>query len=57
MNYRLIAFLYLMLRDQLPAGVIEKIMVEQVDTLTQEPKFSNPHLEAYARELSERLLK
>ena len=55
---RLIAFLYILLRDQLPAGVVEEIMRDHIDNIIDElpVKFSNKHLEAYAREIASRLL-
>jgi hypothetical protein len=54
----LVAFLYILLRDYLPAGSVEKIMVEHVEPyLDQELILSNEHLEAYARELAARLVR
>lgn len=55
---RLVAFLYILLRDHLPAGTVESILSLHVDksaAMTYPVKFSNPHIEAYARELAGRL--
>lgn len=53
----LVAFLYVMLRDHLPAGTIEQVMVEHVGKgRGKEREYSNRHLAAYARELAVRLM-
>lgn len=63
---RLVAFLYVLLRDHLPSGVVERIMMDHVEKLverdgTMEPvyargfKYSNPHGEAHACALARRL--
>src|SRR5258708_6977142 len=59
---KLTPFLYVLMRDHLVPGDIEAIVAEHCehhwrpgrDGLAQ---FSNPHLEAYARELADRLAK
>jgi hypothetical protein len=54
---RLVAFLYILLRDELPAGRIEAVLVDHVERVPPggSSVFSNAHLESYARELAERL--
>lgn len=54
---RLVNFLYLMLRDELAAGVIESV-AHRTEAIPADVcvKYSNPHLEAYARELASRLV-
>ena len=52
---RLVAFLYDLLRDDLPAGAVERL-VREGEKYPPPYKFSNSHLEAYARELAQRLL-
>lgn len=50
---KLVAFLYVLMRDEATPGVIAKLVqaCEGHEGFT----FSNPHLEAYARELANRL--
>lgn len=50
---RLIAFLYLLLRDELPAGKVERILSELPD---RQPVFLCPHTEAKARSVATRIL-
>lgn len=58
MNERLVALFYVLLRDHLPAGEIEKLVQQNIDRLPAPPfTFSNKHLEAYARELTARVEK
>jgi len=51
-------FLYILTRDEVPVGVVEGILARHVDaTRAQlEVTFSNPHLEAWARETAARLV-
>jgi hypothetical protein len=55
---KLLTFMYILLRDHLPAGTVESIMVHHVEKQVElglSPIFSNPFVEAYARELVGRL--
>lgn len=57
---RLVAFLYIVGRDYLRLGEIEKIMADhaiKVDDRGADPSYSNPHLEAYARAVAYDLLR
>lgn len=56
MNTKLHAFLYILLKDHLPAGVVEKIMINHVEYIAGSP-FCSKHLSSYASELAERLTK
>lgn len=52
----LVSFLYILLRDKLPAGVVEALVIDHVEkTDGKVVKFSNPHLQAYAEELAGRI--
>jgi hypothetical protein len=51
---RLVEFLYILARDELPIGKIESIMWDHV-TGGEPDEFCNPWLEAWARNLVERL--
>ena len=53
----LVTFLYMLMRDSLPTGEIERILEEVEKTKNQEVIFTAKGLETYARELSERILK
>ena len=56
MNENLVAFFYLLMRDHLPTGAVVdvvKVLEEKHDPIV----FTSKHLEAYARELVERLVK
>ena len=55
MKDRLVAFLYVLMRDEVVSGAVEKIMLEHVESNDREAVFSNPHLEAHAVELAKRL--
>lgn len=50
-NVKLVAFLYLLLRDSVPAGEIARLMKE-ADKGASGAEFTNKHLETYARELA-----
>jgi hypothetical protein len=52
----LTTFFYLLLRDCLPSGIVEGLMIEVEKGKDHSIKYSNPHVEAHARELVERLL-
>jgi hypothetical protein len=52
----LVAFLYMLMRDSLPTGEVARLVVEVEKTKGQEIAFTSKGLEAYARELSDRLL-
>jgi hypothetical protein len=54
----LIAFFYLLGRDELPIGRMETIMHQHIEIMwlrSERPRFSNPHLAAWARDLARRL--
>lgn len=53
---RLIAFLYMLMRDKLPTGEVERL-VREVEKLTEGniPFFSNGPLEEYSIELAHRI--
>ena len=52
---RLVAFLYLLMRDELPTGRVVTIINELNKDATSY-KFTSKHLAAYATELADRLL-
>lgn len=53
---QLVAFLYDLLRDELPAGKVERLALEaQKVRRRDEVRFSNRHLAAYATDLADRL--
>lgn len=49
------AFLYLLLRDKLPAGAVEYLVIEAEALGNNSPVFSNEQLAIYAKELTSRL--
>jgi hypothetical protein len=54
----LIAFFYLLGRDELPIGRMETIMHQHIEIMwlrSERPRFSNPHLAAWARDMVRRL--
>ena len=53
---RLTAFLYILMRDHLPSGTVEKIMMDHVDVIIETPVYSNQHLVAHAREIADRIM-
>lgn len=54
---RLATFLYLLMRDHVPTGVVTKVMqdVDELDARNLKPTFSNPELEAMAARYAESL--
>lgn len=50
---RLVTFLYLLMRDELPTGKVEAL-IKEVE-LAPKPMFTGVYLESYARQLAERL--
>lgn len=52
---KLVGMLYILMRDDLVPGRVEKL-VQDGENHPPPYKFSNPHLEAYARELAARLV-
>lgn len=52
---RVKSFFYLLLRDVVPFGVVEKILAE-LDQLRSEPTFSEEHMATYAETLMRRLM-
>ena len=53
----LVSFLYILLRDHLPAGEIERIIVEHVDKAKKNGPiiYDNAYLASYAAELADRI--
>jgi hypothetical protein len=52
----LVQFLYILLRDHLPAGIVEKIIVDHVNPCADmKVRYSNEFLEGYARKIAGRL--
>ena len=58
MSESLVQFLYLLLRDVVPAGQAERI-VQDIEAMSEEPpvqlSYTNTDLESYARKLAGRL--
>jgi hypothetical protein len=54
-NDKLVTFLYILLRDHLPSGVVEGIMINHAEK-GGTPVFSNPFTEGHARELAGRMV-
>lgn len=54
MNEELVAFLYVLLRDEVAPGRIERIVIDH-EKHPGPYKFSNVYLEGYARELAGRI--
>lgn len=55
MNGRLVHFLYVLLRDKVHPGVVERI-VQDTEQTRGACNYSNEHLEGYAHEIADRLL-
>jgi hypothetical protein len=58
---RLVKFLYVLIRDRLPVGVVQSIVDDYCDFPADDPPLRpavryNLHLESYARELAGRLV-
>jgi hypothetical protein len=56
MNEQLQSFIYILLRDYLPAGIIEKIMRDHVEKTASGVDFCNHYLADYAAEITDRLM-
>jgi len=54
-NNKIVTFLYLLMRDELPCGVVERI-VQELENTGKNYFFSNGYLADYAYEIAERLL-
>lgn len=52
----LVTFLYLLLRNDLPAGRVERLLIEATDAVNARHRYSNTWLAKYARNVAERLL-
>ncbi len=53
---KLVSFLYTLMRDHLPAGVVEKILVEDVERCAGKTiEYSNGYLASYAQDVANRL--
>ena len=55
-NNKLVTFLYLLMRDELPCGVVENIVQDLENTGKDYFVLSNGYLADYAYEIAERLL-
>jgi len=57
MNENLVSLLYLIMRDEIPTGIVAAKVKEIEECLSRKnvPILTNKHLEAYARELIKRL--
>ncbi|MHC4711974.1 MAG: hypothetical protein ACYTAN_01710 [Planctomycetota bacterium] len=53
----LVAFLYLILRDVLPAGRVESMLEQLADPGVTERVFTNGHLARLAQDIADRLLR
>ena len=51
---KLVSFLYVLMRDHLPAGAVEEIMLKQVE-LKGESVFTNGWLAEYSKDIAKRL--
>lgn len=51
----LVAFLYLLMRDHLPAGQVEAVVQTAADAASAEFRFTNGWLATYASDLASRL--
>jgi hypothetical protein len=51
----LVSFLYILLRDHLPAGVVEGIMQNHVEVEEKDSEFCNGFIASYASELAQRI--
>lgn len=56
-NDRIECFLYLLLRDKLPAGQVEALVRESEKANDATITYSNPHLAKYAQDLAARMSK
>jgi len=58
---KLTRFLYVLMRDRLPAGAVQSIVDDYCDLVSPDPplrpqvRYTNSQLESYARELAGRL--
>ncbi len=53
-NSRLVSFLYMLMRDHLPCGEVEKLVQNDTDTF-EDVTFTNGWLATYAQDLADRL--
>lgn len=53
---KLQAFLYLLMRDELPTGAVVKVVNQVTAMPPEEVTYTSEHLAAYAKQLAERLL-
>lgn len=55
-NHALASFLYVLMRDHLPIGIVESLVQDHAEKCDGKvPMFSNQHLAAYAYELAGRI--
>ncbi len=51
----LVAFLYVLMRDEITPGRVERLLRDHVENNSDIRAFCNPHLAQHAQELAERL--
>ena len=56
-NEGMVSFLYILMRDYLPCGVVERLVRDHVDFGEKDSEFCNGFLENYAKDLAERIKK
>jgi len=54
---KITCFLYVLMKDYLPAGKIEEIIEDRIMPGVKSNWFSNPHIYQYAKELADKLKK
>lgn len=52
---RLVAFLYVLMRDDVVPGRVEEILIQHIEVSSTAACYSNTHLEAMAKEIAVRL--
>jgi hypothetical protein len=52
---RVVAVLYLLMRDEIPTGTLCKIITDMTEKSPDGYQFTNPHLEALARDYAGRI--
>ncbi len=54
-NSKLVCFLYILLRDKFPAGVLEEIINTEISKTGEDIEYTNGYLANYAQDLADRL--
>jgi len=52
---KLVSLMYLLVRDCAPAGEIVRVVKMVQEQGNDTPKFTNPHLEAFSRDMVQRM--